>query len=985
VALFLFLAALLSPVLAPRISNAKFEVVLSYENFFCAASAQNNNSLATMDGTNFFKDLKISALNCNSLNLSATNKPAQLRKIYAIAKMKSDIILLSDTRLSKKSTSGCVRDLTNNFTTNPYASYRLIYNSTMNKRGTAILIKSGNDISDIATKKDGEENYLALLLQNREGKRAIVVSIYGPNTTNPRFFANLAADVLSLGNYPVLIAGDWNCTVSRDPVQINLDCFNMADIPNARHTELLAQLCDTLKVSDPFRFLWPEKEAYTYVSKNTVRQTRSRIDFFLISDDSLQSVHKCDIDITRLGRAFDHNAIHLDFKKPVKKRIAAPKINPFILADPDLDIIVQMAAIECYAQNLSADTRAALFPGHSITDDIGRIHQALRIAGPDPQHLSEEEVTEELLTVRGESLNTIREILDRYPLPALEAAPKIITDDFFMESLLNNIRNEVTSYQSHILKISRKKEKSLENCIRALQTDMNDPDNLLSAESALQNLRDQKINAALSEYSIYEHLKHEKMTPAFLKLSKIGTGNTDTEIIVDDNGQPFANNADRNNYIVEYYARLYAAAAPEPAARPALPEDQLEAAQREQVPVPGEPVAVNTDRINNFLGEQVLNSPQVQNAKLTQLESESLETEITLHELDEAISECKNSTAPGEDGISYRFLKKFWTIFRNPLKNYASRCFVTGILTNSFNSATIRLIPKKGDTTQIKNWRPISLLNCIYKVLSRAINNRLKIFADKIMSRAQKGFSSSRKIQEVILNLVDDIATANARNIPMAILSIDQEKAFDSISHSFLREVLKFFNFGERFAKMVMTIATNRFASIILPDGSLSRRFALGRGNAQGDSPSPLLFNFCDQILLFKIDLDDSILHPAIPVPPGPHLPVPDQESQYRYESNHETRKANSFADDANVKLLPTRENIIRVREILIAFGEISGLRCNVRKTSLMLVGTGGAVPNDLTDLGFTVAQSINTLGFEIRHDLHNLTECFDKAADKNA
>jgi len=112
------------------------------------------------------------------------------------------------------------------------------------------------------------------------------------------------------------------------------------------------------------------------------------------------------------------------------------------------------------------------------------------------------------------------------------------------------------------------------------------------------------------------------------------------------------------------------------------------------------------------------------------------------------------------------------------------------------------------------------------------------------MSRAQKGFSSSRKIQEVILNLVDDIATANARNIPMAILSIDQEKAFDSISHSFLREVLKFFNFGEIFAKMVMTIATNRFASIILPDGSLSRRFALGRGNAQGDSPSPLLFNF---------------------------------------------------------------------------------------------------------------------------------------------
>jgi hypothetical protein len=71
----------------------------------------------------------------------------------------------------------------------------------------------------------------------------------------------------------------------------------------------------------------------------------------------------------------------------------------------------------------------------------------------------------------------------------------------------------------------------------------------------------------------------------------------------------------------------------------------------------------------------------------------------------------------------------------------------------------------------------------MYKVLSRALNNRLKIACNYIYSRSQKGFTSNRYIQEVLINLCETIGYCNSNNIPACIVAIDQSKAFDSISH----------------------------------------------------------------------------------------------------------------------------------------------------------------------------------------------------------
>ena len=133
--------------------------------------------------------------------------------------------------------------------------------------------------------------------------------------------------------------------------------------------------------------------------------------------------------------------------------------------------------------------------------------------------------------------------------------------------------------------------------------------------------------------------------------------------------------------------------------------------------------------IEGFLGPDILASPLVNNMKISRELADSLENDISILELDKAVNETRTRTAAGPDGISNNFIKKFWRLLRVPLHKYTKFCADNDFLSQSFLTASIKLIPKKGDCTKIKNWRPISLLNCIYKIISKAINNRLKMLS----------------------------------------------------------------------------------------------------------------------------------------------------------------------------------------------------------------------------------------------------------------
>jgi len=130
--------------------------------------------------------------------------------------------------------------------------------------------------------------------------------------------------------------------------------------------------------------------------------------------------------------------------------------------------------------------------------------------------------------------------------------------------------------------------------------------------------------------------------------------------------------------------------------------------------------------IEKFLGPDLLSHPLVLNSKIPENLKNELENPLTIEELDIAVHKLNNKSAAGIDGLSGKLIKKLWFSLRVPLWKYANCCFSKGRLQDTFRSACIKLIPKKGDIMKISNLRPISLLSNLYKVLSRALHARLK-------------------------------------------------------------------------------------------------------------------------------------------------------------------------------------------------------------------------------------------------------------------
>ena len=219
----------------------------------------------------------------------------------------------------------------------------------------------------------------------------------------------------------------------------------------------------------------------------------------------------------------------------------------------------------------------------------------------------------------------------------------------------------------------------------------------------------------------------------------------------------------------------------------------------------------------------------------------------------------KNSKSPGNDGFTVEFFKFFWRDLGVYILRSINYAYENGLLSVTQKQGIVTCLPKPNKPRHLlKNWRPISLLNVIYKIMSSAIANRLKNVLNNIIYQDQKGFISGRYIGENIRLIYDILFETKQHNMPGLLLSIDFKQAFDSISWKFIHKVLDYYNFGPSFKKWIKLFQTN-VESCIIQNGFISECFYLERGCRQGDPISPYIFILCVEILSLMIRNDENV------------------------------------------------------------------------------------------------------------------------------
>ena len=320
---------------------------------------------------------------------------------------------------------------------------------------------------------------------------------------------------------------------------------------------------------------------------------------------------------------------------------------------------------------------------------------------------------------------------------------------------------------------------------------------------------------------------------------------------------------------------------------------------------------------------------------------------ITEAECSQALSQMHHNKSPGIDGLPYEFYSCLWTILGADLVSVYNNNFSLGRLSFSQRTGLITLLYKKGDRLETKNWRPISLLCTDYKILAKVLTNRLLRVLPSVVHPDQTCGVPGRFSSENVCALKDIISQVNQTNSAAAIISLDQEKAFDRVDWSFMLRVLDRMNFGVSFRSWVKLLYTDIFSTILV-NNYVSELFPVTRGVRQGCPLSPLLYVLVAETIANAIRKDSSI--------DGYLLPDGSRTKVFQY------------ADDTSI-LVQSDNSIRALFSLFDRYERASGAKLNVTKSHGLLLGLWKHRSDLPVPLNWS-SVSITVLGCRLGNDL---------------
>ncbi|GKC51585.1 RNA-directed DNA polymerase, eukaryota [Tanacetum coccineum] len=334
-----------------------------------------------------------------------------------------------------------------------------------------------------------------------------------------------------------------------------------------------------------------------------------------------------------------------------------------------------------------------------------------------------------------------------------------------------------------------------------------------------------------------------------------------------------------------------------------------------------------------------------------------LEAEVTKDEIKKAVWECGTDKAPGPDGFTFGFFRQFWYLVENDVFDAVSYFFSHNDIPRGCNSSFIALIPKIPDANVVKDFRPISLIGSIYKIIAKILTNRLVNVLGGLVNEVQSAFVANRQILDGPFILNELLQWCKTKKKQTLIFKVDFEKAYDSVRWDFLDEVLCKFGFGEKWRKWIQCCLLSSRGSIII-NGSPTEEFLFGKGLKQGDPLSPFLFILIMEILhlSFQRVVDEGLFH---------GIKVHDMVNISHL----------FYADDAVFVGQWSEHNLSTLTHVLKCFYLASGLKINMSKSKIMGIHVNNDIVNDApVKLGCLVLKAPFTyLGSTVGGDMHRL------------
>ena len=160
--------------------------------------------------------------------------------------------------------------------------------------------------------------------------------------------------------------------------------------------------------------------------------------------------------------------------------------------------------------------------------------------------------------------------------------------------------------------------------------------------------------------------------------------------------------------------------------------------------------------------------------------------------------------------------------FIEDLKDLVEEVRTTGKINGAINSTLLVLIPKKKGVLTFDDFRPISLCNTIYKLVSKIIADRLKGILSNFITPEQYGFKKNRNIHDVVAVTQETIHTIHSKKLEAAVMKIDLKKVYDRVDWVFFRLVLFKIGLSREAVAWIMACVTNTYLVVII-NGSVSK------------------------------------------------------------------------------------------------------------------------------------------------------------------